>query len=128
VKLKVLLPDKIFLDVEVDKINAEAENGAFTLLPRHVDWVASLVPGILSYQSDDKERFLALDEGVLVKCGSEVLVSVRSAIAGENLGNLRQTVEEKFQELDEREKKARSILARFEADFIRRFIEVERYE
>ena len=127
-KLKVLLPDKIFLDVEVDKINAEAENGAFTLLPRHVDWVASLVPGILSYQSDDKERFLALDEGVLVKCGSEVLVSVRNAIAGENLGNLRQTVEEKFQELDEREKKARSILARFEADFIRRFIEVERYE
>jgi len=128
VKLKVLLPDKIFLDVEVDKINAEAENGAFTLLPRHVDWVASLVPGILSYQSDDKESFLALDEGVLVKCGSEVLVSVRNAIAGENLGNLRQTVEEKFQELDEREKKARSILARFEADFIRRFIEVERYE
>jgi F-type H+-transporting ATPase subunit epsilon len=128
VKLKVFLPDKIFLAVEVDKINAEAENGAFTLLPRHVDWVASLVPGILSYQSDDKESFLALDEGVLVKCGSEVLVSVRNAIAGENLGRLRQGVEEKFQELDEREKKARSILARFEADFIRRFIEVERYE
>jgi len=128
VKLKVFLPDKIFLDVEVNKINAEAEDGAFTILPRHVDWVASLVPGILSYQIDDKESFLALDEGVLVKCGAEVMVSVRNAISGENLGNLRQAVEEKFHELDEREKKARSILARFEADFIRRFIEVERYE
>ena len=127
-KLKVFLPDKIFLDVEVNKINAEAEDGAFTILPRHVDWVASLVPGILSYQIDDKESFLALDEGVLVKCGAEVMVSVRNAISGENLGNLRQAVEEKFHELDEREKKARSILARFEADFIRRFIEVERYE
>ncbi|MGD2245254.1 MAG: F0F1 ATP synthase subunit epsilon [Candidatus Aminicenantes bacterium] len=125
--LKVYLPTRIFLDVEVTKVNAEAENGSFILLPRHVDWAASLVSGILSYESGDKEEFLAVDEGVLVKCGPEVMLSTRNAIKGKNLGELKQAVESKFQDLDEREKKARSVLARFEADFIRRFMEMERY-
>lgn len=123
--LKVFLPSRIFLDAEVTKVSAEAENGAFTLLPRHVDWAATLVPGVLFYESEGREVFLAVDEGVLVKCGSTVMVSTRNAIRGKNLGGLRQAVEEKFQQLDEREKKARSVLARFEADFIRRFMEME---
>lgn len=125
--LKVYLPRRIFLNVEVSRVSVEAENGSFTLLPRHVDWVASLVPGILSYEAGGKEEFLAVDEGVLVKCGPDVMVSTRNAIMGEKLGSLRQSIEEKFRELDEREKKARSVLARFEADFIRRFMEMERY-
>ncbi|MBN2265826.1 MAG: F0F1 ATP synthase subunit epsilon, partial [Candidatus Aminicenantes bacterium] len=67
-------------------------------------------------------------EGVLVKCGPEVLVSTRNAVGGESLGRLRRTVDGTFRQIDERERKARSILARFEADFIRRFIEIERYD
>jgi len=125
--LKVYVPTRIFMVAEVTRISAEAENGSFTLLPRHVDWVASLVPGILAFLSGDKESFLAVDEGVLVKCGPDVMVSTRNAIRGENLGELKDAVEGKFRELDEREKKARSVLARFEADFIRRFMEMERY-
>jgi F-type H+-transporting ATPase subunit epsilon len=126
-RLKVYLPSRIFLDVEIEKISAEAENGSFSLLPRHLDWVAALVPGILSYESEDGEEFLAVDEGVLVKCGPDVMVSTRNAIKGEKLGHLKQAIEKEFRELDEREKKARSVLARFEADFIRRFMEMERY-
>jgi len=125
--LKVYVPTRIFLVAEVTRVSAEAENGSFTLLPRHVDWAASLVPGILTFQSGDKESFLAVDEGVLVKCGPDVMVSTRNAIQGENLGELKEAVEGKFRDLDEREKKARSVLARFQADFIRRFMEMERY-
>ncbi|HDT13091.1 MAG TPA: F0F1 ATP synthase subunit epsilon [Candidatus Aminicenantes bacterium] len=127
-KLKVLLPEGIFLDAEVSRVAAEAENGAFVILPRHVDWVTALVPGILSYDAGGEEAFLAVDEGVLVKCGPEVLVSTRNAVGGESLGRLRRTVDGTFRQIDERERKARSILARFEADFIRRFIEIERYD
>lgn len=126
-KLKVLQPAQILLTMEVDKVTAEAENGSFTLLPRHIDFVASLVPGILSYEREGKEEFLAVDEGILVKIGSEVLVSTRDAAQAQTLGKLRQTVEEKYRVLDERGKKARSILAKFEADFVRRFIELERH-
>ncbi len=48
-RLRVLLPTEVLLDVEVTKVIAEAENGFFCLLPRHVDFVAALVPGILYY-------------------------------------------------------------------------------
>ncbi len=126
-RLKVLLPTKVIIDQEAAKVTAEAENGSFCILPRHIDFVAALVPGIFSFVSDEKEMFLAIDEGILVKCGKEVLVSTRRAVRGENLGTLKQTVEEEFRILDEREKKTRSILARLEADFARRFLKLREY-
>jgi F-type H+-transporting ATPase subunit epsilon len=124
-KLKVLLPTKILIDREVIKIVAEAENGSFCILPRHIDFVASLVPGIMSFKSGDEEEFLAVDEGILVKWGSDVMVSTRNAVLSKNLGALQQTVKEQFRILNEREKKTRSILARLEADFVRSILELE---
>ncbi len=47
IDLKILLPDKTFLKREVKKVTAEAENGWFCLLPKHVDFTTSLTPGIL---------------------------------------------------------------------------------
>jgi len=127
VRLKILLPAEMALDEETSKVTAEAENGSFTLLPRHIDFVAALVPGLLSYESAGQEMFVAIDEGILVKRGDEVLVSVRGAVRGANLGQLRQTVEEQFKMLDERERKARSAVARIEAGVVRRFTELRRY-
>lgn len=127
-KLKIVLPTEILIDTEVAKINAEAENGAFCLLPRHIDIVAALVPGILSFQlSNGQEEFIAVDEGILVKCGSEVLVSTRNAARGPDLGKLRDTVETQYRLLDEREKVARSALAKLEANLVRRLLEQGRY-
>jgi len=126
-KLKVLLPTEILIEKEVTKVIAEAENGSFCLLPRHIDFVAALVPGILSYEKDTgKEEFLAVDEGTLVKCGSEVLVSTRNAVIGPDLGTLKQMVEEQFRVLDEQEKELESALAKLEANFARQFLELEK--
>jgi F-type H+-transporting ATPase subunit epsilon len=127
-KLKILLPSHVFLDEPVQKVIAEAENGHFCLLPRHVDFTAALVPGILSWVTrEGDERFAAVDEGVLVKCGAEILVSTRNAVRGSHLGVLKQTVDEVFRHLDEQERKSRSALARMEADFARRFWELGRH-
>jgi F-type H+-transporting ATPase subunit epsilon len=125
-KLKVLLPTEVLIDMEVSKVCAEAENGSFCLLPRHIDFVAALVPGLLSIETESgQETFLAVDEGILVKCGPEVLVSTRHAVQGPDLGDLKKTVEQEFRVLDEREKQTRSVLARLEASFVRRFIKLE---
>jgi F-type H+-transporting ATPase subunit epsilon len=125
VKLKVLLPTEVLVDEDAAKVTAEAHNGSFCLLPRHVDFVAALVPGLLSYESPGgREQFLAVDEGVLVKCGDEVLVSTRRAVRGGDLGTLRETVDAEFSVLDEREKAARASAARLEADLVRRFMEL----
>jgi F-type H+-transporting ATPase subunit epsilon len=125
-RLKVLLPSEVLLDAAVTKVIAEAENGAFCLLPRHIDFVAALVPGLLSFETEDeREEFLAVDEGILVKCGVQVLVSTRQAVRGPDLGSLRQAVDEQFRIVDEQERKARAAAARLEADLVRRFLELE---
>jgi len=125
-KFKILLPSEIFLEQDVTKIVAEAVNGSFCLMPRHVDFVAYLVPGLMSIE-DEKgaETFLAIDEGVLVKRGSDVFVSTRTAVHVPDLGGLKQIVEEKFKAMDDKEKAARTAAARLEADLVRRFMELK---
>lgn len=123
--LKVLLPKKVLVEEEVRKVVAEGKDGSFCLLPRHVDFVSALVPGLLEYETAVGEEFyLAVDEGILVKCGAEVLVSTRNAAQGADLGQLQELIREQFAELDEREKQTRSALAKIEADFVRRFMEL----
>jgi F-type H+-transporting ATPase subunit epsilon len=122
-KLRVLLPTGVLVDQEVTKVTAEAENGSFCLLPRHIDFLAALVPGLLSFENEaGEEEFLAVDEGILVKCGPEIMVSTRNAVRGAPLGQLREAVEKRFRVLDERERQARSVLAKLEADLVVRFI------
>ena len=123
--LKVLLPKQVLLQEQVRKVVAEGQNGSFCLLPRHVDFVSALVPGLLAYETAvGQEAFLAIDEGILVKCGAEVLVSTRNAAQGADLGQLQVVIREQFVELDEREKQTRSALAKIEMDFVRRFMEL----
>jgi F-type H+-transporting ATPase subunit epsilon len=121
--LKILLPFRIFAEQKaVTRIVAESREGSFGLLPQRLDCVAALEPGILIYESNgDDERYVALDEGVLVKSGQEVLVSVRNAIAGTDLRQLREAVEREFLTLDEHEQSLRSVMAKLESSFARRF-------
>lgn len=123
--LKVLLPSEVFLSAEVSKVVAEAENGFFCLMPQHVDFTAALVPSVFSYTAaDGGEHYLAVDVGTLVKKGSEILVSTRNAFQSPELGHLKDVVIRQFEEIDEREKKARAAAARLEIDLLRRFMEL----
>ncbi len=116
------MPSQVYLSDNVKKITAEAVNGFFTLLPRHVDFVTALVPGIFSYVTpDDKEHFFALDEGVLVKKGSSVFVSVNRAVTGDNLEVLQDKVKSELDKIGENEKKSRSVMSRLEVDTLKRF-------
>ncbi|MDP3090535.1 MAG: F0F1 ATP synthase subunit epsilon [Nitrospira sp.] len=122
--LKILLPFKIFTEkTDVLRIVAGTREGSSVgLLPHRLDCVAALAPGILLYETEaDGEVYVAVDEGVLVKTGADVLVSVRNAIGGMNLDQLRQAVEDEFLNLDEQEKSVRSVLAKLESGFIHRF-------
>ncbi|MBW2569141.1 MAG: F0F1 ATP synthase subunit epsilon [Deltaproteobacteria bacterium] len=125
-KLKILLPTEILVDQNVIKVIAEAENGSFCLLPSHVDFVAAIVPSIFSFVTPGLvELFYAVDEGILIKCGQEVMFSTRNAVRGPDLGALKKTVQKQFVELEDREKMSRSALARLEAGFIRRFMDLQ---
>ncbi|CAM5183672.1 ATP synthase epsilon chain [Castellaniella denitrificans] len=121
--LRIQVPFKIVVQRDdVLRIVADTDDGAFGLLPNRRDCVAALAPGILLYQTaTDGEVCLAVNEGVLVKTGNCVRVSVRNAIEGRDLDQLRAAVEREFRELDEQERTLRSVLAKLESGFIRRY-------
>ena len=123
--LKVLLPFQIFAEkTGVVRIVAETHEGSFGLLPHRRDCAAALAPGILIYETKaEGEIYIAVDEGVLVKTGLNVFVSVRNAIGGKDLGELRHLVEQEFLNLNEREQSVRSVMVKMESSFISRLAE-----
>jgi F-type H+-transporting ATPase subunit epsilon len=121
--LKVLLPFQVFAEkTGVKRIVAETREGSFGLLPHRLDCVAALVPGILIYETESGgEVLVAVDEGVMVKTGTDVLVSVRRAIGGTDLGQLHTAVTKEFLTLDDNEQNVRQVSAKLETGFLRRF-------
>ena len=109
---------------EAAEVVVETDHGSVGLLPRHIDYVAALVAGILLWE-DPKggEHYLAVDRGTLVKCGPDVLVSVREAVEGEDLAGLQAAVRSRFEVIDDRERMSRSALAQLEARFLRGLLE-----
>ncbi len=125
IRLKILLPYQVFAEAAgVRRIVAETTEGSMGLLPHRLDCVVILVPGILTYQGDGDAVYVAVDAGVLVKTGFEVSISVRNAVAGDRLSDLRTQVADHFLQLDEAERQTRSALAKIESGFIRRLRDI----
>ncbi len=120
--LEVLLPFSVFLQAgDVSRIVAETPGGSFGLLPHRLDCVAALEPGILTYETAaGGETFIAVDAGILVKCGDGVRVSVRRALADGDLAQLREAVEREFRTLDDEARTRRAVLAKLESGFVSR--------
>lgn len=142
-RLLVTTPDETVVDRDVTKVVADAENGSFGLLPRHIDFVAALVPGLLSFlepvgpvearsggsrvADSGREVVLAVDAGILVKQGRLVRVAAHRAIVGDQLGDLNRRVARATLALEQDEQRARSSVARLEAGFVRRMMEVQEH-
>lgn len=125
-RLRVLLPTSVLIDATVDQVDAEGCQGRFTLLPRHIDVVAALVPGVLSWLGGE-QGVAALDGGVLVKRGAAVTIGTTRGVLGTSLAALRRTVDDEFRAAAARERSARGAVARLEVDFIQRFLQLEEH-
>ncbi|MDE4275265.1 F0F1 ATP synthase subunit epsilon [Phaeobacter gallaeciensis] len=125
-RLKILLPDRLCLDLEVMRIVAEGPDGAFGMLPHHIDYVSQLAPGILTYEETGGQvRYAGIHSGTLVKVGGEVLVSTSGAVLGDDLQTVQQRAQADFRAAEQNERAARAALARLEAQIVRRFLELE---
>jgi F-type H+-transporting ATPase subunit epsilon len=125
--LKILLPFMVFADKSnVSRIIAEGGDGSFGLLPHRLDCVTSLVPGILTYETEaDGIVYVAADAGVLVKVGPDVLVSIHHAVAGTDLAQLHDAVKRQFLTLDESQRQLHTVLDKMEGALIGRFAEFQ---
>jgi F-type H+-transporting ATPase subunit epsilon len=126
-RLRIILPTEVLVDAPVEKVVAEADDGSFCLLPRHVDFVSALATGLLSYLPEGgEEQHVAVDAGILVKVGDAVLVSTFDAVGGVPLPELQEEIGRRTGVIEEEARVARSALARLEAGALQHFYELER--
>lgn len=125
-RLDIMTPEKKLVQKTVDKIVAEARNGVFCLKPRHIDFLAELVPGILVYWIGEDEFLWAVDRGILVKQSDRVMVSVRHAMQGEQLEELQSIVNQRLRKLSQKERETQIALEHLQADFVKRFVELQK--
>ena len=123
--VKLITPNSIMLHRDFVKVIADGTHGNFCILPRHADYLAPLVPGILVLtDQDDNVRLFATGDGLLVKCGNNVLITVRQAIASDNLVQLQATVRSRFQSMDAKKMAGIAAMASLEANLVRRLLEL----
>lgn len=116
------LPTRTLFDGAATNLFAVAEDGAFGLLPNHIDFVTALVPSVMILTTANSvEQFFGIDEGILIKIGHQVDIAIRRGVQGGNLDDLHDTVMTTFVQVDEEERVARSALSRLEAGIVRRF-------
>ncbi|MEH6728925.1 MAG: ATPase [Hyphomicrobiales bacterium] len=121
------LPTRTLYEGRAERITAVASDGAFGILPNHVDFVTALVPSVFTLRlTDGSEVIFGLDEGLLVKKGHDVVVVALRGVRGDDLSTLKDTVKASFIQMDEEERQARSALSRLEANMVRRFAELQR--
>jgi F-type H+-transporting ATPase subunit epsilon len=110
---------------DVARLVVETSRGSWGIWPHRRDCVAVLVPGVLTFETDAKGIvYVAVDAGVLIKTGAEVLISVRRAVCGSVLARLRETVEREYAVQDRTEREVRHVSERLENGFLRKMVEL----
>ena len=125
-QLSIFTPAETLVEAEASRLTARGADGAFGILPHHVDIAAAVVPGIVAYvDGSGAEHYVAIDHGVLLKAGERLRIATRRAVAGDDLASLQRAVEKEFLNLSDLERDARLALARLEAGVVRRFLDLE---
>lgn len=123
--LRIRVPTEALLDTPVTRVVAEAHSGSFCLLPRHLDLVTVLVPGLLSYtRPDGSEGVVVVDHGLLTKVGSHIEVVCQRALVAADVAGAMAALRAQMEQRSEREKRARTTLARLEVDVVRQLGEL----
>ncbi|HNW34860.1 MAG TPA: hypothetical protein PKM25_08010 [Candidatus Ozemobacteraceae bacterium] len=121
--VRVRTPTRLVIATEgIRALKCETDTGRRTIEPRRLDGVVALIPGILTLR-DASGKFieLAIDEGLLLKAGSAVTVSVRHAIRAEGKEPLQQALHTELMRIRSMETDLRSALTDLETRFMKEF-------
>lgn len=72
--LKIITPERIVLEREVDEVSARAIDGELTILPNHEPIITALAIDVLRYRKGTMEETAAIIGGVLEVDANEVTV------------------------------------------------------
>ena len=75
-KLKVISPEKVIYDVDVESVKVPGTLGSFEVLSNHAPIISSLVKGIVEYVTKDGSRTVDIDGGFVEVENNEVNLCV----------------------------------------------------
>jgi len=111
IKLRVVTPSRLMFDEEVDEVTAVGELGEFGVLPNHISFLSTLVPGEMSYKQGANRRLLAVSGGYAEVLDNVMTVLAPAAEFGSEIDSAR------AQRAKERAEKQMADLNREEKDF-----------
>ncbi len=115
IDLKIYSPIEILLDEEVQKLTFQGKEGYLTILPNHIDYVSSFESNIMSYiDRHNNQRFIALNNGILVKYSNKVRLTAYKAIIGNSLKDLKTKINEVVEKENDIEKEINKNLKQLE--------------
>ncbi len=87
--LRVITPDRIALDTQVQSVRVPGADGQIGILPRHAAMVAELDPGVLRYRAEGQEQVLFISGGFAEVRGETVRVVTEAGERAEEIDETR---------------------------------------
>ena len=89
IKLKVITPEKILIDTEVDEFYSTATDGDFGIMPGHIPYMTPLAIGVSKYVQGDKDTYISTIGGLFQVQNDEIIVLTDSAEFGNKIDEQR---------------------------------------
>ena len=128
-RLRVLTPNEVVLEEEVVHVTVEELMGSLGVRPGHAPLVTALVQSILTARlPGGRERYVAVNGGVMLVNPELVEVVSRQAVASDDMGSLEKSALAQFQKEAEEQQANYVAFEKMRIRFMRSILEVERAE
>ncbi len=118
-KLKIVTPDRLVLDEEVEAVFVQTVDGELGILPKHIPLVTPLAIGLLHYERQSQKHPVAVMGGVLQTDGQQVMVLSQVAEVSSDIDTARALDAQKRAEARLKEMKADVDMERAQASLSR---------
>lgn len=126
-ELEILVPDGVVLKSRIRGLQAADASGRFGMWPDHEAFVTVLEPCIVIYRDEsDREKFAAVDGGVLVAEDSVVSIACREAVVADKLEEVADRASAMLRQRRLEEQAVRSEFAELQSTLIRQMKKAER--
>ena len=126
-EFEILAPDGVVVQEQILGLRAADATGQFGLWPNHEPFLTLLAPCVLYFRAQDgKERYAAVDGGVLRSQAGKVSIVTRDAVKAERLEEVADAATAMLEARRKREMAAKTDFAALQTSLLRQLNEVQK--
>lgn len=86
-KLKIITPQKIVMEEDVESVTVPSSDGEITILPHHTNLFSLLIEGIVTIRKENEEDYLSIGGGYAETNGRDLRILVSRAFGQDEIDN-----------------------------------------